>query len=148
MAMDRATGWYLEHQSKHSRRREEEAPGGTPVLAGNKLARLVGRNLSDQQAAKKIGSIVHRTLGMSYGMAAAALARRGVSPLVAGIATGAMAFVVVDEGVMSGCSLPRLWPTRSRATCGGWWGIFGYGAVAGTMLFAVGGLGTIGRKGR
>jgi hypothetical protein len=61
-------------------------PGGTPVLAGRKLARLVGRDVSDQQAAKKIGLVVHRTLGMSYGMATAALARRGVSPLVAGYA--------------------------------------------------------------
>ena len=65
--MDRATGWYLkQHQSKQSGRREEEvAPGGTPVLAGKKLARLVGRDVSDQQAAKKIGFVVHRTLGMS-----------------------------------------------------------------------------------
>jgi hypothetical protein len=55
-------------------------------LAGRKLARLVGRDVSDQQAAKKIGLVVHRTLGMSYGMATAALARRGVSPLVAGYA--------------------------------------------------------------
>jgi hypothetical protein len=36
-AMDQATGWYLERQSKASRRREDEIePGGTPVLAGRK----------------------------------------------------------------------------------------------------------------
>jgi hypothetical protein len=83
MAMDQATGWYLEHQSKESRRREEEvAPGGAPVLVGKKLARLVGRDVSDEGAAK-IGFVVHRTLGMTYGMAAAALARKGVAPLAA-----------------------------------------------------------------
>jgi hypothetical protein len=121
--MDRATGWYLEHQSKESRRREEEvASGGALVLAGRKLAGFVGREVSDEEAAK-IGFVVNRALGMSYGMAAAALARAGVPPLVAGIATGAVAFVVVDEGVVSTLFTPRLWPTRSRVTCGGWWGI-------------------------
>jgi hypothetical protein len=63
-------------------------------LAGKKLARLGGCDVSDQQAAK-IGSVVHRAaLGMIYRMSAAALARAGVPPLVVGIATGAMALVV------------------------------------------------------
>ena len=50
-------------------------------MAGRKVARLVGCDVSDQQAAK-IGSVVHRALGMSYGMAGAALARAGVWPQV------------------------------------------------------------------
>src|SRR3712207_126577 len=88
MAMDQATGWYFGRQSEASRRREEEvAPGGAPVLVGKKLARLVGRDVSDEGAAK-IGSVVHRSLGMTYGMAAAALAGKGVAPLAAGGATG------------------------------------------------------------
>ncbi len=70
MAMDRATDWYLGHQSKESRLREEEvAPGGAPVLVGKKLAGLVGRGVSDENAAK-IGTMVHRALGMTYGVAA------------------------------------------------------------------------------
>ena len=82
IAMDRASGWYLAHHSKKPRQREEEVtPGGAPVLAGRKVARLVGCDVSDQQAAK-IGSVVHRALGMSYGMAGAALARAGVWPQV------------------------------------------------------------------
>jgi hypothetical protein len=52
------------------------------VLAGNKLSRLVGRHVSDQEAAK-IGFVVRRALGIAYGMAATALARAGVAPLVA-----------------------------------------------------------------
>ena len=36
---------------------KEVAPGDAPVLAGKKLASLVGRDVSDQQAAK-IGSVV------------------------------------------------------------------------------------------
>ncbi len=116
MAMDQATGWYFGRQSEASRRREEEvAPGGAPVLVGKKLARLVGRDVSDEGAAK-IGSVVHRSLGMTYGMAAAALARKGVAPLVAGITTGAAAFVVVDEAFLSAFFTPHLGPTPSRAT--------------------------------
>ncbi len=118
------------------------APGDTPVLAGKKLARLVGRDVSDQQAAK-IGSVVYWALGMSYGMAAAVLARAGVPPLVAGIATGAMA-LVVDGGVMSAFFTPPplAYPLDSHVR--ELVGHLGYGAVAGTMLSAVRGLGTRG----
>jgi hypothetical protein len=145
MAMDRATGWYLEHQSKESRRREEEvAPGGAPILAGRKLAGFVGREVSDQEAAK-IGFVVHRTLGMSYGMAAAALARAGVPPLVAGIATGAVAFVVVDEGVVSTLFTPPpgAYPIESHLR--GVVGHLGYGLAAGAMLSVARRLGAVRR---
>ena len=145
MAMDQATGWYFGRQSKESRRREEEvAPGGAPVLVGKKLARLVGRDVSDEGAAK-IGFVVHRSLGMTYGMAAAALARKGVAPLAAGVATRATAFVVVDEAFLSAFFTPppRAYPIESHLR--GVVGHLAYGAAAGTMLAAVWGLGTIGR---
>ena len=121
---------------------KEVAPGDAPVLAGKKLASLVGRDVSDQQAAK-IGSVVYWALGMSYGMAAAVLARAGVPPLVAGIATGAMA-LVVDGGVMSAFFTPPplAYPLDSHVR--ELVGHLGYGAVAGTMLCAVRGLGTRG----
>ena len=105
-AMDRATGWYFEHQSEASRRREEEvAPGGTLVLAGRWLAGTLGRDVTDEEA-ERIGLIIHRVLGVAYGTAAAALARSGVSPMRAGVAAGATAFVVVDEGFMSAFVTP------------------------------------------
>ena len=121
---------------------KEVAPGDAPVLAGKKLASLVGRDVSDQQAAK-IGSVVYWALGMSYGMAAAVLARAGVPPLVAGIATGAMA-LVVDGGLMSAFFTPPplAYPLDSHVR--ELVGHLGYGAVAGTMLSAVRGLGTRG----
>ena len=121
---------------------KEVAPGDAPVLAGKKLASLVGRDVSDQQAAK-IGSVVYWALGMSYGMAAAVLARAGVPPLVAGIATGAMA-LGVDGGVMSAFFTPPplAYPLDSHVR--ELVGHLGYGAVAGTMLSAVRGLGTRG----
>jgi hypothetical protein len=133
-AMDKATSWYLERQSEASRRREEEvAPGGAPVLVGKKLARLVGRDVSDEGAAK-IGSVVHRSLGMTYGMAAAALARKGVAPLAAGVATGAIAFAVVDEAFLSAFFTPppRAYPIESHLR--GIVGHLAYGVAAGAML--------------
>ena len=127
--MYRATGWYLEqHQSKQSKRREEEvAPRGTPVLAGRKLARLVGREVSDEEAAK-IGFVVRRALGIAYGMAAAALARAGDPPLVAGIATGAVAFAVVDEGVVSTLFTPPPWAYPPQSHLRGPWGTWRTGS--------------------
>src|SRR5215208_3184874 len=76
-AMDRATGWYLERQSETSKRREQEvAPGGAPALAGRKLAGWMGCDITDEEAAK-IGFVVHRSLGVAYGITAAAFARAG-----------------------------------------------------------------------
>lgn len=134
MAMDQATGWYFERQSEASRRREEEVvPGGAPVLVGKKLAGMVGRKVTNEQAAK-IGVLVHRSLGMSYGAGAAALARKGVAPLVAGLATGAAAFVAVDEARLSAFFTPppQAYPIESHLR--GVVGHLAYGAVAGTLL--------------
>jgi hypothetical protein len=49
-------------------------------------------------------------------MAAAVLARKDVAPLVAGVATGSTAFVVMDEAFLSAFLHPRLGPTPPRAT--------------------------------
>src|SRR5919199_3530607 len=90
--MDLATDWYSEHQSEASRRREEEiAPGGTLVLAGRWLAGMLGRDVTDGEA-ERIGWVIHRVLGVTYGTAAAALARAGVSPTLAGGRAGGGAF--------------------------------------------------------
>ena len=97
-AMDVATGWFLERQSEASRRREGEiAPGGTLVQLGKQLGRAAGRDLDDATAGR-VATAVHRTLGVGYGVLAAALVRRGVRPLAAGPLVGAGAFLVVDEG--------------------------------------------------
>ena len=144
-AMDQATSWYLKRQSEASRRREEElAPGGTPVLVGKKLARLVGRDVSDAGAAK-IGLVVHRCLGMTYGMAAAALAKKGVAPLAAGVATGAAAFVVVDEAFLSAFFTPPPRAYLIESHLRGVVGHLAYGTAAGAMLSGARGLGAVRR---
>jgi hypothetical protein len=149
MAMDRATDWYLGHQCKESRLREEEeeeeevAPGGAPVLVGKKLAGLVGRGVSDENAAK-IGTMVHRALGMTYGVTAAALSTTGVPPLVGGIATGTAAFVVVDEAFLSAVFTPP-WAYPIESHVRGVVGHLAYGTVTGAMLTAVRRLGAVSR---
>src|SRR5918994_6764670 len=99
-AMDLATGWYFEHQSEASKQREEEiASGGTLVLAGRWLAGMLGREVTDEEA-EKIGWVIHRVLGVTYGTAAAALARAGISPMQAGGPAGAPAFLRGGAGFM------------------------------------------------
>src|SRR5918998_4674821 len=142
--MDRATGWYLERQSETSKRREEGiAPGGAPVLAGRKLASWVGREVTDDEAAR-IGFVVHRSLGVAYGMTAAAFARAGARPLRAGIATGAAAFVLVDEGIVSTLFTPPPWAYPVESHLRGAIGHLAYGAAAGAMLAATHRLGALG----
>jgi hypothetical protein len=96
--MDVATTAFYRRQSEASKRREEElAAGGTLVQLGKQLGRLAGRDLDDA-AANRAGVAVHRAFGTTYGVLAALLVRRGVDPVAAGLAVGAAAFVVVDEG--------------------------------------------------
>jgi hypothetical protein len=142
-AMDHATGWYFEHQSEASRRREEEiAPGGTLVLAGRWLAGTLGRDVTDEEA-ERIGWVIHRVLGVVYGTAAAALARAGVSPLRAGIATGATAFVLVDEGFMSAFVTPPPWDYLGESHLRGVIGHLAYGGAVGAMLAVARALGAV-----
>lgn len=136
MVMDGATGWYWERQSKASRRREDEiAPGGAPVLAGRKLAGWVGREVTDDEAAR-IGFVVHRSLGVAYGVTAAALARAGKGPLRAGVAAGAAAFVLVDEGVVGALFTPPPWAYPVESHLRGAIGHLAYGVAAGALLAA------------
>lgn len=131
--MDAATAEFHRRQDDDSRAREEEiAPGGTLVQLGRQLGSAAGRDLDDG-AAGRVGLAVHRTFGVTYGVLAAALVRRGVSPLAAGLAVGTGAFLLVDEGT----SLPTLtaYPPVSHAR-----GIAGHGTfglVAGVLLALV-----------
>jgi len=96
--MDAVTTVFYARQDDASKRREQElAPGGTLVQLGKQLGGLVGRDLDDD-AARRVGTALHRTFGTTYGAIAAALVRRGMPPLRAGLADGAAAVLVVDEG--------------------------------------------------
>jgi len=96
--MDVATSWFYDQQSSVSKLREEElAPGGSLVQLGHQLGQAFGRKLTDDEAGK-VGLRAHRTFGTLYGVIAAALVRRGMGPMAAGITVGTGAFLLVDEG--------------------------------------------------
>jgi hypothetical protein len=131
--MDQATTWFYARQSEASQRREEElAPGGTLVQTGKQFGRAVGRELSDDEAGR-VGLAAHRILGMSYGMAASALVRRGVSPWLAGPAVATAGFLLVDEG--TAISLFTAYPVESHLR--GVVGHAAFGLTAGTLLALV-----------
>jgi len=120
--MDQATTVFYAIQTERSKKREEElAPGGTLVQLGKQLGTTAGRELADEQAGR-VGLAVHRTFGVGYGMAAAALAGRGMPPMKAGLTVGAAAWVLVDEGT----ALPTFtnYPVESHLR-----GIVGHGTL-------------------
>ena len=95
--MDKATTWYYDRQSDASKQREQELlPEGAPLASARKLAGLVGAEPTDDQVGM-IALALHQSLGQLYGVVAAALTRRGVSPMAAGVASGMGGFLLVDE---------------------------------------------------
>jgi hypothetical protein len=126
--MDAATTLFYARQTEGSKRREEElAPGGTLVQVGKQLGQAAGRDLSDA-AAGRVGLALHRTMGMAYGIAAHALARRGMRPLAAGLTVGGAAWAIVDEGT----ALPTFtsYPVESHLRGVVGHGVFGLAAGA------------------
>jgi hypothetical protein len=133
-AMDRATTWFYGRQSDASKRRENELlPEGAPMAAARRLAGLVGAELTDDQAGK-LALAMHQSLGQLYGVVGAALARRGVAPLSAGLASGVGGFLIVDELANSlfFTPPPQAYPAPSHLR--GLVGHLTFGAVTGALL--------------
>jgi len=134
--MDQATTWFYGRQSEASKRREQELlPEGAPLASARKLAGLIGAEPSDRQAGA-IAQALHQSLGQGYGVAAAALTRRGVPPLAAGLGTGMAGFLLVDELANSlfFTPPPQAYPVESHLR-----GVVGHltlGAAMGILLAA------------
>jgi hypothetical protein len=132
--MDKATTWFYERQSDASKQRENELlPEGAPMASARKLAGLVGAEPTDEQAGE-LAAGLHQVLGQLYGVVAAALARRGVAPATAGLASGAGGFLVVDELANSlfFTPPPQAYPVESHLR-----GVVGhlvFGATLGVLL--------------
>ena len=132
--MDKATTWYYGRQSDASKQREQELlPEGAPLAAARKVAGLIGAEPTDDQAGT-IALAMHRGLGQLYGVVAAALARRGVAPVTAGLASGMGGFLVVDELANSlfFTPPPQAYPIESHLR-----GVVGHltlGVVTGVLL--------------
>lgn len=136
--MDQSTGWYFRRQSQASKDTEEQiAPGGTLLQLGHQLAEAAGQKVDDETAAR-VGLAAHRSLGVTYGVVAAWLTRRGVRPLVAGPLVGALAWLVVDEGLSLSTALDYRPESHVRGVIGhGTWGV-----SAGLLLSLAAGGGT------
>jgi hypothetical protein len=134
--MDRATTWFYDRQSDASKQREQELlPDGAPIAAARKLAGLLGAEPTDDQAGT-IALAMHQSLGQGYGVAAAALTRRGVPPMAAGVASGMAGFLLMDELANSlfFTPPPQAYPVESHLR-----GIVGHltlGVVIGALLAA------------
>jgi hypothetical protein len=132
--MDKATTWFYERQSDASKQRENELlPEGAPVASARKLAALVGAEPTDDQTGQ-LATALHQSLGQLYGVAAAALTRRGVSPVGAGLAAGMGGFVLVDE-LANGLFFtppPQAYPRESHLR--GLVGHLTFGATTGALL--------------
>jgi hypothetical protein len=132
--MDKATTWFYERQSDASKRRESELlPEGAPMASARKLAGLVGAEPTDDQAGT-IASTLHQSLGQLYGVVAAALARNGVPPVTAGLASGTAGFLLVDELANSlfFTPPPQAYPVESHLR--GAVGHLTFGAATGVLL--------------
>ena len=132
--MDQATTWYYGRQSDASKQRENELlPEGAPLAAARKLAGLVGAEPTDDQA-ERLALAMHQCLGQLYGVVAAALARRGMAPVTAGVASGVGGFLVVDELANSlfFTPPPQAYPVESHLR--GVVGHLTFGAVTGVLL--------------
>jgi hypothetical protein len=132
--MDKATTWFYERQSDASKQRETELlPEGAPMASARKLAGLVGAEPTDDQTAA-IATALHQSLGQLYGVVAAALTRRGVRPVAAGLASGAGGFLLVDELANSlfFTPPPQAYPVESHLR--GVVGHLTFGAATGVLL--------------
>ena len=96
--MEYTSGFLYDRQSEESRQREEELRPDMPTTAlVRKAARRANVELSDDQA-EKAGTFAHYAFGAGGGFAAVALARRGVSPVRAGLAVATAMEAAVDQG--------------------------------------------------
>ncbi len=120
--------------SKNSGRDRSSAPPNKGWLSHDEQRRSV---------AARIGSVVHRSLGLAYGVTAAALARTGTGPVRAGITAGTAAFLLVDEGVVGTVFTPPPWAYPIESHLRGAVGHLACGAAAGAMLAVARGLGAM-----
>jgi hypothetical protein len=132
--MDQATTWFYERQSDASKQREGELlPEGAPMASARKLAGLIGAEPTDDQTGT-IATALHQSLAQLYGVVAAALTRRGVPPLRAGLASGVAGFLLVDELANSlfFTPPPQAYPVESHLR--GAVGHLTFGATTGILL--------------
>jgi hypothetical protein len=132
--MNQATTWFYDRQSDASKQREQELlPEGAPVASARTLASWIGAEPTKDQT-ETLGQVLHQSLGQAYGVVAAAMTRRGVAPVTAGLASGAGGFLLVDELANSlfFTPPPQAYPAESHLR--GVVGHLTFGATLGVLL--------------
>ncbi len=96
--MEPVSSKLYELESEQDRRREDEARPGMPyAIAARKVADLVGLRLSDRQH-ERLSLAFHYGLAIQWAPLYPLLRRRtSLSPVAAGLATGAAMSLVADE---------------------------------------------------
>lgn len=96
--MEPVSSKLYELESEQDRRREDEARPGMPyAIAARKVADLVGLRLSDRQH-ERLSLAFHYGLAIQWAPLYPVLRRRtSLSPVAAGLATGAAMSLVADE---------------------------------------------------
>jgi hypothetical protein len=118
--MNAVTSVIYDRQDPAARSREEDARGGRVAydVAAQKGARLLGRELDDQQA-KRWGARVHSGLGAGLGALYGVLRGRVAGTSVgAGLLYGLAFFLVIDELANAALGFtpgPRAFPWQAHA---------------------------------
>ena len=103
------------------------------MASARKLSGLLGAELTEDQT-ETLAQAMHQSLGQLYGVVGASLTRRGVSPVTAGLASGAGGFLLVDELANSlfFTPPPQAYPAESHLR--GVVGHLTFGAALGVLL--------------
>src|SRR5713101_2598586 len=99
-AMEPVSMKLYELESEADRQREDQVRPGPPFqIAAEKIAKLLGLQLSEKQL-EKAGMLFHYGLGMSWGAVYTLLRRTTrINPPAAGLLTGATLSLILDEGL-------------------------------------------------
>jgi len=123
VAMNAATTFFLERQSKASRKIERAiSPGGVPAATARRMLEVVGAE-ADEETVRKLGAALHWTFPVVGGIAVGNVTTGKADPLPASLASAVAMWALFDEITpwVSGSSAPpRAYPfvTHMRGLVG------------------------------
>ena len=118
--MGAITNYLYAREGTRAREREDSSRHGTTAyeVAAEKIARVAGRSLSDEQR-QSYGMRIHWALGVGTGAAYALLRNRSRAVAAArGLLFGTAFFLLIDEGLVYALGLtpgPRHFPWQTHA---------------------------------
>jgi uncharacterized membrane protein YagU involved in acid resistance len=133
--MDRVTTALYDRQSEESREREKQVQPEPAVRVLVKKVAEASHTEVNQEQVKRLGALVHRSMGIGGAYVAGVLLARGWRAVPAGMAAGMMIWIVFDEGLnyVLGLTAPSTEFPR-EAHVRGLLGHMAYGAALGGLL--------------